>query len=145
MYIPIARMKLVLQLVILNLMFFLSVLGQTQPWKNSVDPATLDTRVLLDQIAFPSNHQVKIHLADLEPEFSGSLHVRVEIYYRKSANHLILDMGSITLPVSSSYLVAEEGTTYYRISNDQCFLVLKNHLENSGYALQEIVHRSCTY
>ena len=134
--------------VIFYLIIAIPVLAQPIiNFDESIDPYKLEISVLLEQLDTSTQYCVPLSLDYLKEEFPHRDLLLVETFYQKSPHHLLLRLGLGKIPVQNSYIYSGAvGSTYLRISDDYCSIVVKRQmLASDGEFAEQILQRSCNY
>ncbi len=92
----------------------------------SIDPSTLSPEALAYQVDTTNLHRESIGLSSLQSDFPSASLVAVETFYQKSSKHLLLELSKGQVPLDKTFVISEGmGTTYWRISDGHCWVVLR--------------------
>ena len=109
----------------------------------STNPSTLEPATLADQLDTTNLFRHTVPLQVLTADFPESLQLSIETYYQKSTRHHLLEMSKAIMPVKRTFLVSEGlGTTYWKVSDGQCWVVLQHQTTQSAQDL-EVMDRGC--
>lgn len=89
----------------------------------AIDPSRLSLQEFFVQIDTIVEHKEPILLKIIEEFGIGSV-VQIETFYRKSKDHLLLQLGKISLPSTDLFVMIEGfGHSYFKISDQHCTLL----------------------
>jgi hypothetical protein len=138
-------MKLAILLVNLNLGLGVVVFSQPTYLDKSIDPNGLELDILLDQLDTSNVFRLNIPLEIFSDEFDDNQLIKVESFYQKSGDHMLLNMGSIMVHLNNTFVESSGiGTTYFRISDGVCHIIFENFISSQEMEpAQEVLHRDC--